>query len=218
MHFSNSIHPINQRGFKEIVNVTNRHNHQLNRAAFLISANKKFTNTFFILAVCGVFFAFAPARARAQAQPVTMGTPHEQHEIYGSSATASAEISFDTPTFAAGQNVFIHIKLESHVGRELAINPDGIKFDVRDSNGKRPTETEDGCQAHFFSNCYTGWLYRRKIVQVPFKSFDKLEWDKNLSKEYDLKKPGAYSVIAYVCGIGSQTDCFRTNIVKFTVK
>ena len=98
------------------------------------------------------------------------------------------------------------------------INPDGIKFDVRDSNGKRPTETEDGCQAHFFSNCYTGWLYRRKMVQVPFKSFDKLEWDKNLSKEYDLKKPGAYSVVAYVCGIGSLTDCFRTNIIKFSVK
>lgn len=157
-----------------------------------------------------------PMKAQ-QTAAVTLGTSHEQHEIYGSSATATATLSFDNPAFALGANVFIHVKLESHVGRELMINPDGIKFDVRDNNGKRPTETEDGCLAHFFSSCYTGWLYRRKIVQMPFKSFDKLEWDKNLSREYDLKKPGTYTVIAYVCGVGNQTDCFRTNIVKFTV-
>ena len=216
MHVSISIHRHNLRGIEEIVIVNISHKRQINRAGRSISAIKKLTNVFSILMVCGVIFTVA-ARIQAQ-QPVTLGSQHEQHEIYSSSATASADISFDTPTFNAGQNVFIHIKLESHVGRQIDINPDGIKFDVRDSNGKRPAETEDGCQAHFFSQCYTGWLYRRKIIQVPFKSFDKLEWDKNLSKEYDLKKPGAYSVIAYVCGIGSLTDCFRTNIVKFTVK
>ena len=217
MHVSISIHPDNLRGFEEIVIVNNSYKKQLNRAERSISANNRLTQLFSILMVCGLFLPLTAARVNAQ-QPVTIGSAHEQHEIYGSSATASADISFDTPTFNAGQNVFIHIKLESHVGRQIDINPDGIKFDVRDSNGKRPSETEDGCQAHFFSQCYTGWLYRRKIIQVPFKSFDKLEWDKNLSKEYDLKKPGAYSVIAYVCGIGSLTDCFRTNIAKFTVK
>jgi hypothetical protein len=207
------------RGIEAIVNLKDWQNRQMKWAACFISAKNELTKVISLVVVFGVFFAVAEARVEAQqSQPVTLGTAHEQHEIYGSSATASAEISFDTPNYPVGANIFIHVKLESHVGREIEINPDGIKFDVRDSNGKRPAETEVGCLAHFFSNCYTGWLYRRKIVQLPFKSFDKLEWDKNISKEYDLKKPGAYSVVAYVCGIGHLTDCFRTNVVKFSVK
>lgn len=153
------------------------------------------------------------------AQRHTLGIAgKEQHDVYDSSPTASATLSFDNPDFNPGANVFVHIKLESHVGRELLISTDGVKFDVRDASGHRPKETDMGCLEHFFSQCYTGWLYRRKVVQIPFRSFDKLEWDKNLSREYMLTKPGTYSVIGYVCGIGHLTDCFRTNAAKFTIK
>jgi hypothetical protein len=124
----------------------------------------------------------------------------------------------DSPVFTPGSNVFVHIKLESHVGREIDISTDGLKLDVRDASGRRPRETDAGCLEHFFSQCYTGWLYRRKQVLIPFKSFGKLEWDKNLSKEYELTRPGTYTVVGYVCGIGHLTDCFRTNEAKFTIK
>ncbi len=150
---------------------------------------------------------------------VKLGTAgKEQHDVYNTSPTASATLSMDNPTFALGSNVFVHVKLESHIGREILISTDGLKLQVLDQNNHSPKETEVGCLEHFFSQCYTGWLYRRKVVQIPFKSFDKLEWDKNLSKEYELTKPGTYAVIGYVCGIGSLTDCFRTNVVKFTIK
>jgi hypothetical protein len=171
-----------------------------------------------LLVGIGFISVFAGALQGQQGPTVLGSKDKEQHTIYGSSATATGTLSFDNPNFTSGQKVFIHVKLESHVGREIMVNPDGIKFDVRDATGKRPKETEDGCQAHFFSQCYTGWLYRRKVVQIPFKSFDKLEWDKNLSKEYELQKPGTYTVIGYVCGISNLTDCFRTNELKFTVK
>ncbi len=181
----------------------------------MVRVKKKMRNHAIVLMFC-LLASFA---VQLKAQRTTLGLAgKEQHDVYDSSPTASATLSFDNPEFKPGSNIFVHIKLESHVGRELLISTDGIKFDVRDASGHRPVETEMGCLEHFFSKCYTGWLYRRKVVQIPFRSFDKLEWDKNLSKEYELNKPGTYTVIGYVCGIGHLTDCFRTNAAKFTVK
>lgn len=170
----------------------------------------------FLLLLAGIF---ACDTASLRAQSVTLGTAgKEQHDVYNTSATASATLLFDSSTFQLGSNVFVHVTIESHVGRELLISTDGLKLEVRDAHGRMPRETEVGCLEHFFSQCYTGWLYPRRLVQIPFKSFGKLEWDKNLSREYELTRPGTYTVVGYVCGIGNTRDCFRTNVAKFTIK
>jgi hypothetical protein len=91
-------------------------------------------------------------------------------------------------------------------------------LDVRDGSNNRAPETASGCGVHFFSVCYSA-----KEGPIPMFSQElnpgvAARFDVAVTAEYEINKPGKYSVTAYVCDLQPHPDCFKSNTVRVTVR
>jgi Carboxypeptidase regulatory-like domain len=138
-------------------------------------------------------------------------------KIADSSPVVSATLSPTLSPVKAG-SVKVHIAVENISDHQIGYGTPLITFDVRDENGKLPPETPLGCTLHFFSPCHNDGA-----LGPPFASYlvphKKSEEDEDLTLEYDLSRPGTYTVVGYVRYFSDGApEYFRTNKIKITVR
>jgi hypothetical protein len=141
-------------------------------------------------------------------------------DIAESSPLASATISALQSPVKAGEPVKIRIVIENRSDHEIVLPDFGaFVFDARDSNGDLLPETDIGCVFHFFSPCHKYKKMGEGLVAT-ISAHKKYEWDTLLNTEYDLSRPGTYTVVGYVqiFADGSDHINFKTNKIKITVQ
>ena len=143
-----------------------------------------------------------------------VGVVHKN--VAESSSVASEIISAPGSPFKHGAKIEVRFVFTNLLDKNIEMYGRTLRLEVRDDQGKLPSETDAGCRRHWFSPCYTN-----KPVAVlpvpPLGAHEKLIGRYDLSMEYDLK-PGQYSVVGYECSRGETPECFKTNRIMITVQ
>ena len=101
-------------------------------------------------------------------------------------------------------------------------------FDTRDSEGPLLPETEHGCEVHYFSSCFKSAdsipgvrIGGPAPAPATIPAHNKIETAALLNAEYDLSRPGTYTVVGYVHILdenGHDAGTFKTNKIKIAVQ
>jgi hypothetical protein len=156
-----------------------------------------------------------------QKQPVVVIGKTNQR-IDESSQVASESIDTSVETLKSGQRrIMVHYVLRNRTDHTLYIGGDTFTFDLIRDNGERASETETGCENHFFSSCHNNVADSREDIPVlgprELAAGKSMEDTLNLNVYYMPVEPGRYRVTGYVCGLEAG-KCFRSNTVTTLVK
>jgi hypothetical protein len=141
------------------------------------------------------------------------------HEVADSSPVISVILTATASPYLKGKTIAVHVKKLNTSDHEIEYVNLTIVLVVFDSNGNIAPETELGCQRHWFSPCY----YTQGRNRIPWTN-GKIapggtsEYDKRLSDDYDLSKPGTYTVMGYMSGYKEGPEYFKTNTIKITIE
>ena len=173
--------------------------------------------------------AAAPAPKEAEQKEVVEQTvdvigiiPRKVERV---SPIASAKLTLPRGSIIPGQLIKVHLKLVNKSDRTISYSDPLVVLELRDQKGNLAPETELGCSYHFFSPCHTG--EKQPVVKKRYVLYPHAEEDSaiTLNALYNLKKPGKYSLVGYVCGLkdGADSDlnvgpeCFQTKKLKLKV-
>lgn len=177
-----------------------------------------------LISVAAAMLAYAIALQSLVAegqQPVRVGEEPEHvigivhREIAESSSFASPTISAQD-IVKAGTPETIHFAIENRSDHDLVVG--GVVLDSRDGKGALLPETELGCTAHFFSPCYK-YKNLGSGPTLTLSAHKSYKWDSLLNTDYDLNRPGTYTIVGYVqISVDSKNSNFKTNKIKITVQ